>query len=197
LAIRGQVDSTRPQFVAVRSQRAPPDTVAVIAEITQPAADGAGPFARRKRTGEYRTITMPVHHRFDPARVEAIPAGYLLPPGLRHVAQLLGHHGILVQHEAFTIDSLEASGRSFQGHRTVSLTGRWRDHHGAVTRGWFYVDTDQRLGRLAAYLLEPLSADGMVTWNFLDRRLRRGRDYPIVRVRRPIRIAMSTLEITE
>ncbi len=206
LVIRGQVDSTRPQFVAVRSQRAPPDTVDVIAEITQPAADGAGPFARRKRTGEYRTITMPVHHRFDPARVEAIPAGYLLPPGLRHVAQLLDHHGILVQHidepwsgpvEAFTIDSLEASGRSFQGHRTVSLTGRWRDHHGAVTRGWFYVDTDQRLGRLAAYLLEPLSADGMVTWNFLDRRLRRGRDYPIVRVRRPIRIAMSTLEITE
>jgi len=206
LAIRGQVDSTRPQFVAVRSQRAPPDTVDVIAEITQPAADGAGPFARRKRTGEYRTITMPVHHRFDPARVEAIPAGYLLPPGLRHVAQLLGHHGILVQHiaepwsgpiEAFTIDSLEASGRSFQGHRTVSLTGRWRDHDGAVTPGWFYVDTSQRLGLLAAYLLEPLSADGMVTWNFLDRRLRRGRDYPIVRVRQPIRIAMSTLEITQ
>ena len=206
LAIRGQTDSARPQFVVVRSQRAPPVTMEVIAEITEPAEDGAGPFARRKRTGQYRTIAMPVYYRFDPVRVEAIPAGYLLPPGLSHIADLLGRHGIRVQRmdepwsgpvEAFAIDSLEAARRSFQGHRTVSVAGRWRDRDGAATRGWFYVDTNQRLGLLAAYLLEPISADGLVTWNFLDRDLRRGRDYPIVRVPQPIRIAMSVLEITE
>jgi hypothetical protein len=181
LAIRAEVDSARPQFVAVRSQRAPPVTMDVVAEITEPADDGSGPFARRTRTGEYRTIIMPVYDRFDPARVEAIPVGYLFPPGLQHVAELLLRHGIKVQQ----IDE------PWNGP-----VGQWRDFHGAATRGWFYVDTDQRLGLLAAYILEPLSADGVITWNFLDRDLRRGRDYPIVRVRQPIRIAMSTLETT-
>jgi hypothetical protein len=204
LDLRGQVDSARPQFVAVRSRRAPPVTMDVIAEITEPADDGAGPFARRTRTGEYRTIAMPVYDRFDPARVEAMPAGYLFPPGLPHVAELLVRHGIRVQQidepwngpvEAFTVDSLAAAGRPFQGHRSVSVEGQWHDVHGATTRGWFYVDTDQRLGLLAAYVLEPLSADGVVTWNFLDRDLRRGRDYPIVRVRQPIQVAMSTLDM--
>jgi len=175
----------------------------VIAEITEPADDGAGPFARRERTGQYRTIAMPVYYRFDPARVESIPAGYLFPPGLRPVAELLVRHGVRVQQidqpwsgpvEAFTIDSLRAAGRPFQGHRVVSLAGRWRDDQSAATPGWFYVETDQRLGLLAAYVLEPLSADGVVTWNFLDRDLRRGRDYPIVRVRQPISVAMLTLE---
>ena len=203
LTIRDQVDSARPQFVAVRSQLAPPVTMDVIAEITEPAADGAGPFARRKRTGQYRTIAMPVYYRFDPARVESIPAGYLFPPGLRHVAELLVLHGVRVQRieqpwsgsvEVFAIDSLKAAQRPFQGHRTVSVVGRWSEHDGAATPGWFYVATDQRLGLLAAYVLEPLSADGVVTWNFLDRDLRRGRDYPIVRVRQPVRIAMLTLE---
>ena len=112
-------------------------------------------------------------------------------------------HGVRVQRieqpwsgsvEVFAIDSLKAAQRPFQGHRTVSVVGRWREHDGAATPGWFYVATDQRLGLLAAYVLEPLSADGVVTWNFLDRDLRRGRDYPIVRVRQPVRIAMLTLE---
>ncbi len=206
LAIRGQVDSARPQFVAVRSKLAPPVTMDVIAELTEPAADGAGPFARRKRTGQYRTVAMPVYYQFDPALVESIPAAYLFPPGLRHVAQLLVRHGVRVQQigqqwsgsvEVFVIDSVTAATRPFQGHRPVSVTGRWSDDQRAATPGWFYVETDQRLGLLAAYMLDPLSADGVVTWNFLDRDLRRGRDYPIVRVGQPIRIAMLTLETTD
>jgi hypothetical protein len=48
------------------------------------------------------------------------------------------------------------------------------------------VSTDQRLGVLAAYLLEPGSEDGFVAWNFLDRDLRRGGEAPILRVRRPL-----------
>ena len=50
--------------------------------------------------------------------------------------------------------------------------------------GWFVVPTDQRLGVLAAYLLEPASEDGFATWNQLDRELRRGRDAPILRLQR-------------
>jgi len=39
---------------------------------------------------------------------------------------------------------------------------------------------------LAAYLLEPASEDGVVTWNLVDARLAAGRPYPILRSRRPV-----------
>jgi hypothetical protein len=39
---------------------------------------------------------------------------------------------------------------------------------------------------LAGWLLEPASEDGLATWNFLDRDLRRGLDHPVLRVRRPL-----------
>ena len=40
----------------------------------------------------------------------------------------------------------------------------------------------QRLARLAFYLLEPRSNDGLVTWNVLDEALKTGRS-PILRTR--------------
>jgi dipeptidyl-peptidase 4 len=45
------------------------------------------------------------------------------------------------------------------------------------------VKTNQPLGTLAAYLLEPASEDGVVTWNLLDRELQPGAVYPIYRLR--------------
>jgi dipeptidyl-peptidase 4 len=50
--------------------------------------------------------------------------------------------------------------------------------------GWYFVRTDQPLGTLAAYLLEPASEDGIVTWNLLDRELEPHKEYPILRVAR-------------
>jgi hypothetical protein len=40
----------------------------------------------------------------------------------------------------------------------------------------------QKLARLAFYLLEPRSNDGLVTWNVLDEALKTGRS-PILRTR--------------
>ena len=50
----------------------------------------------------------------------------------------------------------------------------------------YYVPTDQRLGILATYLLEPASEDGFVSWNFFDRDLRPGTIYPVTRLREPL-----------
>jgi hypothetical protein len=41
----------------------------------------------------------------------------------------------------------------------------------------------QPLARLAFYLLEPRSDDGLTDWNFLDDALRDQKTYPIVRTR--------------
>ena len=192
-----------PDSVTLQSEYADPSRRDVIAEITEPAGDGSHGFARRRRTGQYRTIRMPVFDRFAPTQREAMPAGYLLPPRLTEVVGLLRHHGIRVAQlrhpwqgpvEAFEVDSLTVSPRAFQGHRAVQVGGEWRPRPGwQAARGWFFVSTEQRLGVLAAYLLEPASADGVAVWNLLDRDLRQGRDSPILRVRRRTETPMVEL----
>jgi hypothetical protein len=49
-----------------------------------------------------------------------------------------------------------------------------------VPAGSLIVPTNQPLGRLAFYLLEPESDDGLTTWNFLDQALQSGR-HPVLK----------------
>jgi hypothetical protein len=39
---------------------------------------------------------------------------------------------------------------------------------------------------LAMYLLEPESDDGLVTWNFFDRSLTPGAEFPVLRLAEPL-----------
>lgn len=192
----------RPDSVSIRSTFAAPTTQDVLAEITQRATEGSGPFARRRRTGELRAIRMPVYDRFAPTRKEAMPWGYLLPPQHSPIAELLRRQGVLVERlaadwrgaaEAFRVDSLAAASNPFEGHRQLRVEGSWRAAEGTVSAGWFVIPTDQRLGAFAAHILEPASEDGLVTWNFFDRELRRGQDAPVLRVRQPITTARELL----
>jgi hypothetical protein len=188
------LDSARPRLpdsVTVRSILGPPTKLAVIAEVTEPAGEGNGMYARRRRSGVYRTIEMPVYDRFVAARREAIPESYFFPDRFSRVAELLRCHGITVDRlqgpaggplEVFTVDSV-VRGPLFEGHRPIRLGGRWREGKAKAAAGWYLVRTSQPLGVLAAYLLEPASEDGVVTWNLLDSGLAAGRPYPILRSR--------------
>ncbi len=188
--------------VTVRSALGPPTQQDVVAEITRPAGDGDGGYARRIRSGEYRTIRMPVFDRFVAARREAMPAAYLLPARFGDLATLLRRQGIEVARltepwsgpaEQFTVDTIEVQ-PLFEGHRGVQAEGRWGGPKPVTApAGWFVVPTGQPLGTLAAYLLEPASEDGLVTWNFLDRELAAHAAYPIVRVRAPLHAASELL----
>jgi len=185
----GTVPPRRTDSVAVRSNLGPPKRLPVIAEITEPAGDGNGGYARRRRSGVFRTIEMPVYDHFVPARREAIPESYLIPEGLSRVAGLLRRHGIAVERlrgpaggplQTFSVDSV-ARGPLFEGHQSMRVEGRWKDGGVGPAAGWYRVRTTQPLGVLAAYLLEPASEDGIVTWNLLDADLSAGRPYPILR----------------
>lgn len=181
------------ESVAVRSVLAPATIQPVRAEITRPAGEGAGGFARRQRTGVYRTIRMPVFDRFQPGRTELLPEAYLIPGRLRQVVDLLRLQGVGVDSltqpwhtraQVFLLDTLMV-GPLFEGHRTVQAEGQWgtQPSDTAVGPGWYLVRTRRPLGLLAAYLLEPASEDGAVTWNLLDRELQPGSSYPILRTR--------------
>lgn len=185
----------RPDSVSLRSVYAPPHREPVIAELTEDDGNGAGSYARRKRTGVFRTITMPVFDRFQPSLQVARPAAYLLPPSRGDLVALLRTAGVVVARlarpwqgevEGFLVDSVTVAPFVFEGHRTVEVYGRWQARAAELGAGWYYVDTDQRLGVLAAVLLEPGSEDGFGTWNYLDRDLRRRGEAPVLRVRRPI-----------
>lgn len=184
-----------PDSVAIRSVLGPPTEQDVIAEITQLEGDGAGPYAHRKRTGVFRTIRMPVFDRFVASRKEPLAAGYLLPPQHVHLVRLLLEQGVIVGRltgewqgpvESFTADSVNPARVVFEGHRTVTVEGKWNGRDMKARTGWYYVPTAQRLGVLAEYLLEPASEDGFATWNFADRDLRPRNEYPILRLRQPI-----------
>ncbi|MEO8295776.1 MAG: M14 family metallopeptidase [Gemmatimonadota bacterium] len=201
-----EAEQYAPDSLTLRSVLGPATEQDVIAEITEPDRDGAGPYARRKRTGVFRTIRMPVYDRFMAARKELLPAGYLIPPQHAHLVRLLLGQGMIVERmngewhgsvESFVIDSVTAARGVFEGHRTVNIEGQWSQRDGTARAGWYYVPTRQRLGVLAAYLLEPESEDGFATWNFLDRDLRPRAEYPVLRVRRPIAGGMVQTTSTE
>lgn len=200
VAIRAAVrrsDRVRTDSVAIRSTLGPPTMQDVVAELTEPAGAGDGGYARRRRTGTFRTIRMPGYDHFVATRREARPAAYLIPAAHEAVVELLRRHGIAVDQlerpwrgevERFLIDSVMV-GEPFEGHRPLTVEGRWTDAQaGAAKAGWFAVSTDQPLGTLAAYLLEPASEDGVATWNFLDGTLVAGGEAPIVRTRRPVKL---------
>jgi hypothetical protein len=193
----------RPDSIAIGSGFAPPTRQDVIAEITRSDGDGSHGFARRIRTGVFRTIRMPVIDRFVAVAQVARPAAYLLPPQHAPLAAMLRAQGIVVERlsepwqgqvEGFTVDSVQVAPFVFEGHRTVSVTGQWAARAGEVTPGWFYVSTDQDAGVLAAYLLEPACEDGFAAWNFYDRELRHGGEAPVLRARTALHVPRVAVE---
>jgi hypothetical protein len=103
----------------------------------------------------------------------------------------LAVHGVIVEHmpvaqehgvETFTVASIDRAAQPFQGHRTVSLDGTWARSRAMVAAGTPVVYTAQQLGVVAAILLEPQSADGLVTWNRFDDALTVGAPFAIKRL---------------
>ena len=182
----------QPPVVALRQRLAQPAMEDVIAEITHSDGDGTHGFARRRRTGDFRTIRVPVWDRFSARHEEAMPKAYLVPDRMQHVVALLRRHGVAVVRrdapwtaatEAFRLDSVARAPRAFEGHHVMSVEGAWQEGPAEGAGTWWLVPTAQQEGVLAAYILEPMSEDGVVAWNALDDDLAAGATYPILRLR--------------
>ena len=62
-----------------------------------------------------------------------------------------------------------------------------------VAAGSFVVSTNQRLGMLAAFLLEPGSEDGYAAWNFFDAGIKQGGFAPVKRLAKLPVVKMVTV----
>ena len=134
---------------------------------------------------------------FEQTRTVAMPRGWLIPRA--HVAtsaysaalDRVRMHGVRVQRVAatseiavqrFVIEGYTRAPKPFQNRYEARLTGKHEAAKLSAEEGSLFIPANQPLARLAFYLLEPESDDGLVTWNLIEAGLSAGATYPIYRV---------------
>ena len=142
-------------------------------------------------------VPMKEYVTFTATRTLPMPKGWLIPkalagsPRLAAALDRLRWHGVKIEEvaadsqiavERFTISELTKAPRPFQGHQEARLKGAFDRIQLTVEAGSLLVPASQPLARLAFYLIEPESDDGLVTWNVIDEGLAAGQTYPIYRV---------------
>lgn len=130
---------------------------------------------------------------FESTDSERVPSAYYIPANLTAAIERLQAHGIKlerlsqptasVQLEEFQIDTNTAMVQAFENHKERTVSGKYAPVERSMPAGTYRVSMNQPLARLAFYLLEPRSNDGLMTWNFLDDAIKDGKLYPIVRTR--------------
>lgn len=182
-------DPTGSSMIAVRNEPiAFPDAVTVLGYQEY---DDEG---NRTDPGEPRDYAVEFVNDFVATERVARPYAYLLDAGMKPIARVLQRHGIRVEvlredleldTEVYRLGRIERAGREFEGHTLVTDVAA--DAIPSTTRaeaGMYVVRTGQKLGTLAAYLLEPRASDGLVAWNFFDDHLQPDADFPAVRIPR-------------
>jgi zinc carboxypeptidase len=142
-----------------------------------------------------------VHHEqmvdmlwFEPTTTAVVPSAYYVPADATKAIELLKRHGILMRQVTSPVSTLSAfaiSDSAFQcngpsidtgTHNLHWLEGTWSAPAASVTApaGSWMVPMNQPLARLAFYLIEPTSDDGLTIWNYLDDLLKDAKTYPIL-----------------
>jgi hypothetical protein len=154
---------------------------------------------------QFTAVPMEDYELFAATRTVPQGRAYLFSAaeGLRVVTDKLLAHGIAVEEltapltveaENFTITNVHKNPVIFQRHHEVRLAGKFKTETVTFPEGTRLVRTAQPLGTLAAYLLEPESEDGLVTWNFLDAYLAPGQVYPIAKLTQDAKISSRLLQ---
>lgn len=200
-AIRKTADNVQEQDVPIRSRMTThpfdaPIPFEVLVHTGDSVRTQAGVPKGLRRTGRFITQTMPVYDRFEPTLMVRHADAYVVPNDTT-ITNLLRLHGLTVEPftaaEAsqpmsyFTVDSVISAPRAFQGHHETRVTGQWSAPAAAQAasgnlNAYVVVSATGRFGPLAAYLLEPESDDGLVDWNFLDRYIKAGSQFPVIRL---------------
>ncbi len=152
--------------------------------------------------GDETVYEATLHNNFESSLEVLLPYAYAYPASLTWLTTHLQRHGIKVEVlredieldvETYTIERFDQAERAFEGHRLISNvrtspipTGR------RASAGTMIVRTGQKLGTLAAYMLEPQAEDGLVAWNFFDDHLSSDSVFPVVRVPEPTPLTLRS-----
>jgi murein tripeptide amidase MpaA len=176
---RGLSPSVTDSFAVVYKVRPVPEKVTVKTFEADLITDGNGRKSYKK-SDRQKNVTIPYYIEYYPSKSVKFPFAYLLTVNDPEIISLLKIHGIKleklqndckIEAERFVITGLKGDVRLNQGHYTDTISGRYLKELIDFPVGTIVVRTAQPLANVAAYLLEPQSNDGLVTWNFFDRYL--------------------------
>ncbi|MEM7232409.1 MAG: DPP IV N-terminal domain-containing protein, partial [Planctomycetota bacterium] len=160
---------------------------------------------KRVTTEALREYDLELVNQFEATHSVRRPLAYVYPARLSAVTEKLLLHGVQVEElsedieldlEVYRISELSRAEREFQKHRMVTLRVESERATRRVVSGSRIVRSAQKLGTIAALLLEAESADGLAAWNVLDEEIRVGGEYPIARLQQlpPLLTASVRLE---
>jgi len=165
---------------AIRYEGRPTPQLITIKAIEADTIPGMRGYWRYKQSDRHRTVTVPYIADYYPLENVAIPYAYLITVPDKDVLENLINHGIIVEKmsepqilevDGFVIEDLKSEPRLNQGHYTNAVKGHFEKTSREFLVGTYIVRTNQKLGNLASYLLEPQSDDGLLLWNFFDKYL--------------------------
>ncbi len=137
---------------------------------------------------------------YKPTTTVQLPYAYLVPEEMSRIAERLSLHGAMIEQldeetglnvQRETITKLVREERAFQKHNMVRAETNRIDKEMNVPAGTYVVRTAQPLGRLIALMLEPMSNDGFIVWNFFDEYIHEGSAFPVLRIAEPVEIKTS------
>jgi hypothetical protein len=126
-------------------------------------------------TGKPVTEKIPYIRNNKPDKIVKRPKAYLVPATHQDVIQRLRIHGIRMETltapkdaevKMYTISDFSFAPAPFEGHFTVSGTMKSALRKEVFYPGSVRIETDQTLGDLAVYLLDPNSTDSFFQWGF-------------------------------
>jgi hypothetical protein len=193
----------------VRFEIRPWKTAEILWERCLPADPGTGVEAESpgetphhvRRTGEIVPIKMTDYGVFAATERSDVPFAYLIDGSAAKAIANLRTHGIVVEKlqrdtpldvEQFQMREAKLSEHEFQHHHELTLGGKWKSRSETMPPGTFVVRMNQPLARLAFYLLDPRSDDGLFDWNFFDASLE-GEIAPVRRIVKPVAIDATVI----
>src|SRR5262249_35698373 len=155
--------------IALRSRPVALDRPSTVLGYVEERKDG------KRVAGKPKDYEVEYLGRNEPTLTVTRPYAYLFPAQFAKAVETLQRHGITVEElredieldvEAYRADKVSRSLQPFQKHAQVRVEATARKEARTVPAGTILVRTDQKLGTLAAFLLESGSEDGLTTWNF-------------------------------
>ena len=176
---RGLNPAVTDSFAIEYDVRPAPEKVTILTYEAKLVGETDG-WKRYEKTDVQKTVTVPYYIDYFSTRNVKFPFAWLIKTSDPDVINLLASHGIKlevlaldaeIKVERFEISELKGSPRLNQGHYTNTIRGNYVKEVIPFKAGTIVVRTSQPLANLAAYLLEPQSNDGLITWNYFDKYL--------------------------
>jgi len=176
---KGLNPSVADSFAIEYNVRAAPEMVTIKTYEAEMITDANG-RRRLQKSDRQKTVTVPYYIDYYGSRNVKLPFAYLIKTRDPEVISLLRLQGVemeelaansRIEADRFEITELKGSTRLNQGHYTNTIKGKFVRELIDFPAGTLLIRMAQPLANLAAYLLEPQSNDGLMTWNFFDRYL--------------------------